>query len=149
MLPNGYPFDLNHLYESWKLVVRERGRVAQCSGVDPAVLRSWPRCQGWRVVESGQVNRSSSAAVINITPPEQEFLLNDALSHIEDCHQSLEGTKSVLALSFSDAHFLHVIGNHDMLAHVAELRGKVGSCWDEAVARLCMMSADGSSRLSP
>ena len=146
MLPNGYPFDLNHLYESWKLVVREGGSVAQCSGVDPAVLRSWQRCQGRRAAESGQVNRRSSAAVINITPPDQEFLLNDALSHLEDCHQYLEGTKSVLALSFSDAHFLHVIGNHDMLAHVAQLGGKVGSCWDEAVAgtnaiALCLESA--------
>ncbi len=131
MLPNGYPFELNHIYDCWKRVVRDAEPPCPSMSIDPAVLHSWQRCLLGQGRTSAGTRNVSSRDTSALAKKNREFLINDGLSHLEDCHQYLEGTKSVLALADGDAGFIHVIGDHDMIFHVARLGVRAGTCWDE------------------
>ncbi len=134
MLPNGYPFDLNSLYDCWKRIVRDGANSSHEKTFDPVVLQSWQRCLAdQQRTAPGTVDFSAGETDKSFLP-HYEFLVNAGLSHLEDCHQYLEDTKSVLALADGHGRFIHIIGDHDLIFHVSGLGVQAGARWTERYA---------------
>lgn len=134
MLPNGYPFNLNQIYDCWKRVIKENEDLNNCPYIDPSVLRSWEKCKHALPPDSKPSSYDESNADSILNKRSSQVLINDSVTFLEDCHQYMENTKSILALTDGKARFLYAIGDHDMLAHAETLGLKRGLCWDEATA---------------
>lgn len=134
MRPNDYPFNLNHLYDCWKQAVREHSVRRSGSDIDPAVVRSWQRCLKQLDPDSPPLFERVDNNAIELARSANQELIDDALSHLEDCHQYMESTKSVLLLCDGQARCLHRIGDHDMLTHTEALGIRPGCRWNESTA---------------
>ncbi len=128
MQPASYPFDLQALDERWRSFVQTR--VLPDAG-DPAVLNSWRRCapllNAFGQPHLARLNEQGlRSLLIN-----QFDLLAIARPLMEDIHQFIEGSSSLIILFDSAGCVLLTLGDADMEAEAGRIGLTSGVYWDE------------------
>ncbi len=132
MLPTSYPICHDVLRQVWQDFVTT-GQVLSVDGYtpDPAVIRSWQRCvlryDSFTAPRPTISDDHSFASLIKA----QANLLTNALPHMEDIHQYIEGSDCAILLADGSGCLLRVVGDRRAVEMVGELRLGPGAYWSE------------------
>ncbi|MBN1120713.1 MAG: PTS-dependent dihydroxyacetone kinase operon transcriptional regulator DhaR [Anaerolineae bacterium] len=132
MLPTSYPICHDTLRQVWQTFVTT-GQVSSVDGYtpDPGVVRSWQRCvlryDSFTAPRPTISDDHSFASLVKA----QTLLLTNALPHMEDIHQYMEGSDCAIVLADGSGCLLRVIGDRRAVEMVHELRLGPGAYWSE------------------
>lgn len=130
MLPTGYPYNLAKLRVQWKTFVR-RG-ILSASESDPAIARSWLRCQKIGL-DPTAIPKLAHYSVEELDQQRQNCfdLIAIARPLMEDVYQFSGGSKMIVCLANQDLYIIDQLGDPNLSDVLRDLGLEEGGCLAE------------------
>jgi len=130
MLPTGYPYNLARLKVQWKTFVK-RG-VLSASELDPAIARSWLRCQK-AGLDPTAIPNPSRYRTDELDHQRQNCfeLIAIARPLMEDIYQFSGRSKMIVYLTDHNLHIIDMLGDPDLSGVLSETGLSEGTCLSE------------------